>query len=73
MPVVPINPTSGEKRCIGRRVRAKPGRLAEELGDNLPRRHALGERVAMPPVGAEDDIVRARWAQTPTATASCPM
>ena len=58
MPVVPINPTSGEKRCIEPpRPRETAGRLAEELGDHFLGGHALGERVAMPAVGAEDDIL----------------
>ena len=33
------------------------GRPAEQLGDQLARRHALGQRVAVPAVGAEDDVV----------------
>ena len=35
------------------------GRPAEQLGDQLARRHALGQRVAVPAVRAEDDVVAA--------------
>ncbi len=36
------------------------GRAAEELGEQLARRHALGQRVPVPAVGAEDDVVAAQ-------------
>ena len=36
------------------------GRLAEELGHHLAGRHALGQRVAVAAVGAEDDVVLAQ-------------
>src|SRR5688500_1210344 len=34
------------------------GRLTEQLSDDLPRRHALGQRMPVSPVRTEDDIVR---------------
>ena len=36
------------------------GRAAEQLGDQLPRRHALGQRVAVAAVRAEDHVVGAQ-------------
>ena len=36
------------------------GRAAEELGEQLAGRHALGQGVPMPAVGAEDDVVAAQ-------------
>ena len=36
------------------------GRAAEQLGEQLPRRNALGQRVPVPAVRAEDDVVAAQ-------------
>ena len=36
------------------------GRAAEELGEQLPRRHALGQRVPVPAMSAEDDVIAAQ-------------
>ena len=36
------------------------GRAAEELGEQLPGRDALGQRVPVPAVRAEDDVVAAQ-------------
>ena len=48
------------------------GLPAVQLGDQLPRRHALGQGVAVAAVRAEDHVVRPQMAQTPTAIASWP-
>ena len=61
MPLVPMRPTSGAKRCmLPPRPCEQPVAAAEQLGDQLPRRNALGERVAVTAMRAEDDIVRAQ-------------
>ena len=58
MPLVPIMPDfRGEQvHAAAAPVRAA-GRAAEQLGDQLARRHALGQGVAVPAVRAEDDVV----------------
>ena len=61
MPLVPIRPTSGDEQVHAAAAPARnAGRPAEELGDQFARRHALGQRVAVAAVGAEDDVVGAQ-------------
>ncbi len=41
------------------------GRAAEQLGEQLAGRHALGQGVPVPAVGAEDDVVAAQMRTNP--------
>jgi hypothetical protein len=41
------------------------GRAAKELGDELPRLETFGERMAVPPVRAEDDVINPQMAANP--------
>ena len=58
MPLVPIRPVSGANRCIDAAPALRTaGRPAEELGEQLAGRNALGQRMPVPAMGAEDHVV----------------
>ena len=61
MPLVPIMPTSGANRCmLPPRPREQPVARPNSSAISSTRRHALGQRVAVAAVRAEDHVVRAQ-------------
>ena len=61
MPVVTISPDAGWVMCIGPPLPLQvPVGPAEELGPQLPQRHALGEVVVQAAVGGDDVVVGAK-------------
>ena len=58
MPLVPIMPTSGANRCmLPPRPCEQPLARPYSSAISWQRRHALGQRVAVAAVRAEDDVV----------------
>ena len=66
IPLVPIMPVSGANRCmLPPRPCEQPVARPKSSANNCAGRHALGQRVPVPAVGAEDDVVAAQVRTNP--------
>ena len=66
IPLVPIMPGFGSEQVHAAAAALRTaGRAAEQLGEQLAGRHALGEGVPVPAMRAEDDVVAAQVGTDP--------